>query len=320
MVGGLGKYVLLAGLQGQAVLRRLLPGLRQQGGLESIQLLLILGPQGEQQLSPPGGDAEGPFPHIDLHHGAHHQAPVALRPGERRNGGYHRRHGIGRVAAQLRGAGVGGRAGEAENQPLGGAVHGAGPQGHRPQGVAGHVVEGVHLSDARLLQEGGAGLSPAADLLGALEDQVGVPGRSLPVQHQAQQGQGGAVAVVAALVGRAGALGAVRQRRGLLHGQGVKVGPEGHFPRSPAPAQGVEPASPVHHLQACVSPEEVHQGLFGPCLPAGQLRVGVEGVAQGHGPVQQGVIHGFSPFPSPPAPPWGAPPPGSPAPGGGPPW
>ncbi len=182
-----------------------------------------------------------------------------------------------------------------------------------------------------------AGFSPAADLLGGLEDQVGVPGRPLFIQDQAQQGQGGAVPVVAALVGGAGTAGAVGDLQGLLHGQGVKVGPEGHLPRSPALAEGVEPASPIHHLQSGMGPEEVHQGLPCPELPAGQLRMGVKGMAQLHRQIKPFVTHDSFPFPCPGTslfpfprqaspfpcrrspPPAGAPPPGSPTPGGDPP-
>ena len=131
------------------------------------------------------------------------------------------------------------------------------------------------------------------DLIGMLEEEEHVPVRPSPIHLQGQGCQGGGVAVVAAFVPHAGALGAVGGVNVVLNGQGVKVGPEGHSgPACPRPVQGVEPAPPVHNVQAAgVGPEEVHQLPPGPLLLAGQLRVLVQGVAQGGDPRQIGLVH-----------------------------
>ena len=174
---------------------------------------------------------------------------MVLLPGQSRKGTYDPSHRLGGVAAQLRGAGVGGHPFKAVGHSFGGAVHGTLPQGHGMQRIAGHIVEGVYLPDVLLLQQSRAGFTAGPHLFGRLEDQVHIPVRPGALQGQPQQSQGSAVAVVPALVGHAGALGAVGQLTGLLHGQGVKVRPEGDLPHSPASIQGVKPASPVMQLQ-----------------------------------------------------------------------
>src|SRR5699024_2719362 len=116
------------------------------------------------------------------------------------------------------------------------------------------------------------------------------------LQGQAQQGQGGAVAVVAALVGHTGALRAVGHGTGLFYGKRVKVSPKGHAARSPAPAQGVKPASPVYQFQMGMLLKKGHQPGFGPRFLSGQLWMGVELVAQRSGQPITGIHHWSFPF------------------------
>lgn len=86
-------------------------------------------------------------------------------------------------------------------------------------------------------------------------------------------------------------LGAVGKGQVFLDGQSVEVGPEGDGAGPLSPAQGIKPRTHVHQLQIGVGLEKVHEDLFGGMLLTGALWVGVQGVAQRHGQIEQGGIH-----------------------------
>ena len=126
-----------------------------------------------------------------------------------------------------------------------------------------------------------------------LEEEEDVLVRPLPVDLQGQGRQSGAVAVVAALVPHSGDRGDIGGIQLVRHRHSVEVRPEGHAgPVSPGPVGRVEPAPLVYDIQtAGVLPQEVHQMRLGPALMVGQLRVGVERMAELHRLLQVPLVH-----------------------------
>ena len=110
------------------------------------------------------------------------------------------RQNPGRIIAFFRRTGVRGLSGQTDAQPLGGGLGQPFPVDQAALRIAAQIVEGVDLRDSLFCDQVPADQGARADLLPRLEDQIHVPGGLHLIQCQRQPAQGGAVAVVPALV------------------------------------------------------------------------------------------------------------------------
>ena len=188
-------------------------------------------------------------------------------------------------------------AAEGDGQAFRGGLGQAAAVDHRPLRVAAQIVEGVDFADALFPEQLRTSPGALANLLRRLEDEIHGAGKGQLVQLQRQTAQRGAVTIVAALVGDAGAEGAMGQGDALVDGQSVRVRPEGNggFGGGGCLLHRVKPAIPVHDGQGGVLPQKGLEPRHGALLPAGQLRMSVQLVAQSGDFCQIDLIHVANP-------------------------